>query len=228
MKIAIIPARGGSKRIPRKNIQLFNDLPIIAYSIQSALKSGLFNEVIVSTDDKEIADIAIKYGAKVPFFRSAKNADDHATTADVLLEVIEYYLNNDLAIDFICCLYPTAPLIEASDLIAANEIFQKGSYETLISSVQYSFPIQRAFRLDASNKINLVDKQSINMRSQDLEKTFHDAGAFYFLQTAAFLKYKSMWEGNIGAYILPEIKVQDIDTAEDWKMAELKYQLKKC
>lgn len=227
MKIVIIPARGGSKRILRKNIQLFHGKPIIVYAIENALKSNLFDAVFVSTDDEEIADIAKNHGATVPILRSTKNADDFATTSEVLLEVIEYYNQMGTPILSACCIYPTSPLIEASDLVSANEIFRNENFETLISSVQYSFPIQRAFSLEDGNKINLIQPEYINSRSQDLEKSYHDAGAFYFFEVASFIQNKSLWSGNIGAYELPESKVQDIDTPEDWEIAELKYQLLK-
>lgn len=225
MKVAIIPARGGSKRIPRKNIRDFHGKPIISYAIENALKSGLFNEVFVSTDDEEIAKIAVNLKAVVPLLRTKKNADDFATTSDVLLEVIEYYQSINKPLSIACCLYPTTPLINAEDLVAAYSIFSKGDFETLISSVVYPHPIQRAFRLNNSKRVILKQPELINSRSQDLEKSYHDAGAFYFFDVASFEKNKSLWSGKIGAFELPESKVQDIDTYEDWTMAELKYKL---
>lgn len=227
MNIAIIPARGGSKRIPRKNIRDFHGKPILAYSIQAALDSNLFDNVIVSTDDDEISAIAKKYGAEVPFIRSAKNSDDFATTADVLLEVLAHYSKLKISISTLCCIYPTAPLIQAIDLQTAHHRFTKGAFDTLISSVAYSFPIQRSFQLSEDKKIELNQAEAMNSRSQDLPTNFHDAGAFYFLKASSFQQKGAIWAGEMGAYVLPESKVQDIDTPEDWKMAELKFALLK-
>jgi pseudaminic acid cytidylyltransferase len=169
MIVAIIPARGGSKRIPRKNIQDFHGKPIIAYAIENALSSELFDEVFVSTDDQEIADIAVSLGAKVPLLRSKKNADDFASTSEVLIEVIEYYNKNQTPISLACCLYPTSPLINSSDLKEAYSTFNTGHFDTLMSSVEFSFPIQRAFRLNTSNEIDLIQPEHIHSRSQDLK-----------------------------------------------------------
>ena len=224
MKVAIIPARGGSKRIPRKNMKMFCGKPIISYSIESALSSGLFDEVFVSTEDKEIADFSKSKGAVVPQYRSNKNADDYATTSDVLLEVISYYASQNKKPDLICCIYPTSPLINAQDINDAYNLFCKESFDVVISSVKFSFPIQRGFRLSESKEICVLDSAAINKRSQDLLETYHDAGAFYIFDTEKFLKNKSLWKGSRGAYVLSEIKVQDIDSLEDWKLAELKYE----
>ena len=218
--IAIIPARGGSKRIHRKNIKSFHGKPIIAYAIETAILSNLFDEVIVSTDDEEIAEIAIKYGAKVPFYRSQNNSNDFATTSDVLLEVIDHYSGN---LESICCIYPTSPLINFEDLIKANALYKTGKFDTVIASVVYSFPIQRAFRLTIEKEIELLHPELIETRSQDLELTYHDAGSFYFFNVPEFQKNKTLWKGKVGSYQLPELKVQDIDTLEDWLQAEIKY-----
>ncbi|MDR0801814.1 pseudaminic acid cytidylyltransferase [Fluviicola sp.] len=224
--IAIIPARGGSKRIPGKNIRPFLGKPIIAYTIENALKSGLFNEVIVSTDDQEIAETAIQYGASVPFTRSEKNSDDYATTADVLAEVLEEYtrIGHVLPATF-CCLYPTSPLIHPEDLVNASKQLKITRADVLVSAVIYSFPIQRSFRLDESGLVRLLEPESMLKRSQDLKATFHDAGAFYFFNTEKFLLQKTVWSDNTAAYLLDELKVQDIDNETDWKLAELKFQL---
>ncbi len=223
MNVAIIPARGGSKRIPRKNIKHFHGKPIIAYAIENAVSSGLFDEIFVSTDDQEIADIAVSFGAKVPTLRSKKNADDFASTSDVLLEVIEYYKGNNTPISFACCIYPTSPLISENDLRSAHSIFNSGKFDTLMSSVEFSFPIQRAFNLTESNQIELIQPEHIHSRSQDLRSSFHDAGAFYFINVKSFLTNRTLWDGEIGAYVMPESKVQDIDSLEDWKIAEIKF-----
>jgi N-acylneuraminate cytidylyltransferase len=225
MNIAIIPARGGSKRIPKKNIKNFHGKPIIAYSIESALESGIFSRVIVSTDDAEIAQIAKNHGAEVPFLRSIENADDFATTSSVLLEVLEQLSISGESYTSACCIYPTSPLIDLNDLKNANEQFVSNKYDVLLSCVAYSFPIQRSFHLNDTNMIELNHPEAINKRSQDLLKNYHDAGAMYFFNVEKFTASKSLWVGNIGAYELSELKVQDIDTFEDWKIAELKYSI---
>ena len=227
MKIAIIPARGGSKRIPNKNIKLFHGKPIIAYAIDNALNSGLFDEVFVSTDNEEIAAIAREHGAIVPVLRSSENADDFATTSDVLIEVIKYHQKIGIHIEIACCIYPTTPLLSGQDLITAYNIFKREKYDVLMTCVAYDSPIQRAFELNAASEVILREPECINMRSQDLPKTFHDAGAFYFFEVDKFLQNKSLWVGRIGAYPLPESKVQDIDNLEDWILAEIKFQLLK-
>lgn len=225
MTVAIIPARGGSKRIPKKNIKNFHGKPIIAYSIESALESGIFSRVIVSTDDIEIAQIAKDYGAEVPFLRSLENADDFATTSSVLLEVLEQLSTSGESYTSACCIYPTSPLIDLHDLKNANEQFVSNKYDVLLSSVAYSFPIQRSFHLNDTNMVELNHPEAINKRSQDLLKNYHDAGAMYFFNVEKFNASKSLWIGNIGAFELNELKVQDIDTLEDWKIAELKYSI---
>jgi N-acylneuraminate cytidylyltransferase len=224
-RLAIIPARGGSKRIPKKNIRDFIGKPIIAYAIENALKSELFDEVMVSTDDPEIAETAKKYGASVPFMRSEKNSNDVATTADVLTEVLNWYLENDRLPQLFCCLYPTSPLIQPDDLRNAHDQFEKKQVPVLISAVPYSFPIQRSFRLDERQLVKPLEPESMLKRSQDLELTYHDAGAFYFFDTAVFMERKEIWTDQVGAYILDELRVQDIDNETDWKLAELKFQL---
>jgi N-acylneuraminate cytidylyltransferase len=223
MRIAIIPARGGSKRIPRKNVREFHGKPIIAYSIETALKSKLFDIVMVSTDDQEIADLAKSIGAEVPFLRSTKNSDDFATTSDVLAEVIQYYKEQGTDLMNVCCLYPTSPLINDNDLKEAHNKFNEGEFDVLMSSVEYSFPIQRAFHLNGSNEIQLIQPEYIHSRSQDLKSSFHDAGAFYFFRVDPFMQHRTLWQGRIGAFVMPESKVQDIDCLEDWKIAEAKY-----
>lgn len=224
-RLAIIPARGGSKRIPHKNIRLFLGKPIIAYAIENALKSALFDEVMVSTDDPEIARIAKEYGAIVPFMRSPENSNDFATTADVLTEVLDWYQENKQLPDTFCCLYPTSPLIQTTDLQNACKQLEENNIPILISAVPYSFPVQRSFRLNDKLLVKPVEPESMLKRSQDLELTFHDAGAFYFFDTSFFMKRKEIWTETTGAYILNELKVQDIDNETDWKLAELKYQL---
>lgn len=223
--LAIIPARGGSKRIPRKNIKSFLGKPIICYSIEAALDSGLFDEVMVSTDDLEIAEIAKKCGATVPFLRSKKASDDFATTADVIAEVLLKYKEKGIEFDLSCCIYPTAPLIKKDKLSQSIKMVKEQSYDAVFPVVQYSYPIQRAIRVDDSNKMSLFFEENINMRSQDLENSYHDAGQFYTVLVENFLKKKELWTENTGVIMLDELEVQDIDTLTDWKLAELKYEL---
>ena len=224
-KIAVIPARGGSKRIPRKNIKDFLGKPIIAYSIEAALDSGIFDEVMVSTEDSEIADIAISYGASVPFQRSIKNSDDYATTVEVMIEVLEKYKNcNTPKFDWLCCIYPTSPLINSTKLIDSYETLLAHNGSSLIPVVRYSFPPQRAFVVKDGLLVYNQDEHS-STRSQDLEPYYHDAGQFYWVDTNIMLKIKSLVTNKTIPFILRETEVQDIDTLIDWTMAELKFKL---
>ena len=224
--VAIITARGGSKRIPRKNIRDFLGKPIIAYSIQVALESKLFDEIMVSTDDKEIADIAISYGAKVPFFRSEKNSDDYAGTADVLKEVLEEYAKLGKIFDWMCCIYPTAPLVTADKLIESMKKLQEINADALIPIVKFSYPPQRSFVMNEKRFLEYKYPENIFKRSQDLEMLYHDAGQFYFIKVETFMKNKTLVCKNTIPLIVDELSVQDIDTEEDWKMAELKYKMR--
>jgi len=220
--VAIIPARGGSKRIPHKNIKDFLGKPIIAYSIEAALESGLFDEVMVSTDDAEIASVASCYGASVPFKRSAQTANDYATTADVIREVMDCYRKSGKSFDVLCCLYSTAPFVTQYNL---KEAFSKlGEFDSVFTVVRYSYPVQRSLNV-RDGKVGMNYPQFKDSRSQDLEATYHDAGQFYFARTETFLKEKTLWGSNTGALILPELQVQDLDTETDWKLAEMKYKL---
>lgn len=223
-RVAIITARGGSKRIPRKNIKLFLGKPMIQYSIEAALEAGIFDEVMVSTDDEEIAELAVKCGGEVPFFRSARTSDDYATTADVVLEVLFMYEQRGRTFDSVCCIYPTAPLITAERLRQAMELMEEKDAESILPVVRFSFPPQRSVIIN--DKI-LRPKwpECMKARSQDLEPFYHDAGQFYCLDVLAFLQQKRMVMGYTLPLILPEMSVQDIDTEEDWKIAELKYRM---
>ncbi len=225
-KIAIIPARGGSKRILRKNIKKFLGKPIIAYSIQAAINSKLFDEIMVSTDDKEIAEISKKFGAKVPFFRSDETSDDFATTNDVLNEVIEKYSLENKSFDYFCCIYPCAPFITPGKLKVTFNLLNKSNSDSLIPVVKFSYPIQRAFKLQ-ENVLAYLNPENIKKRSQDLEETYHDAGQFYWSKTESFIKNKSLLTNCTSPFILSETEVQDIDNDEDWKLAEMKYKLLK-
>jgi pseudaminic acid cytidylyltransferase len=222
--IAIIPARGGSKRIPRKNIKNFLGKNIIAYSIEAALKSKLFDEVMVSTDDDEIANIALGYGAKVPYLRSEKNSSDFATTFEVIDEVINFYEQKNKYFENICCLYACAPFVTSEKLISAfNELIEK-DYDSVFPVVEFGFPIQRALKIE-DNKIRFFQPENELKRSQDLEKSYHDAGQFYWMKTEKLLFEKKIVTENTGFIFVSELESQDIDNEVDWKLAELKFKL---
>ena len=222
--LALITARGGSKRIPRKNIKDFNGKPIIAYSIEAALGSGVFDEVMVSTDDEEIAEISRSYGAQVPFLRSEKTSNDYATTSDVINEVISEYEKRGKRFDIITCIYPTAPFITADKLKKAVEDLEKSDADTLIPVVRFSYPPQRAMEIH-DGKLVFRQPENLKARSQDLTPHFHDAGQFYVTRTESFLKTNNLLMGSIIPLELSELEVQDIDNEVDWKLAELKYNL---
>ncbi len=217
--LAIIPARGGSKRIHKKNIKLFLGKPIISYSIEMAINSGLFNEIMVSTDDEEIAHIAEKYGAKVPFYRSEQNSDDFATTLDVIQEVRNEYLIRGKQFDNICCIYPTAPLINILDLMKGYNLLLK-NIDLVYPITPFSYPILRSVTLDNDGNIQMKWPEFAKSRSQDLEKFYHDCGQWYWykndsLTNNSFTAIKSILIDNIG--------VQDIDNEDDWEIAEIKF-----
>ena len=221
--VAIITARGGSKRIPKKNIKLFCGKPIIAYSIEAALESGCFDEVMVSTDSVEIASIASEYGAKIPFLRSAKTSNDIATTADVIKEVLDEYANKQLFFDYFCCIYPTAPFVTAAKLQDAFFRIKKTDADCVMPVVSFSFPPQRAFVI-RDEKIQYQYPEYRDMRSQDLEPIYHDCGQFYFCKTNSFNINGALVTNNTYPLIISELEVQDIDNESDWKLAEIKYQ----
>ena len=222
--LAIIPARGGSKRIPRKNIKEFLGKPIISYSIEAALSSGLFDEVMVSTEDKIIADIAIEYGATVPFYRSKVNANDYATTLDVIEEVLERYEQQQKNFDSICCIYPTAPFVSSSKLKEAFDLLKAQKLDAVVPVMEFSFPIQRSLKLQ-NGRLSYNFPEYENSRSQDLQKLYHDTGQFYFLKVSKLKQNKSVIPSHSGAIIISELEAQDIDNEKDWKLAELKYEL---
>ncbi|MDY6328534.1 MAG: pseudaminic acid cytidylyltransferase [Lachnospiraceae bacterium] len=224
-RIAIITARGGSKRIPKKNIKEFCGKPIIVYSIEAALKSDIFDEVMVSTDSEEIADIARQYGASVPFMRSAKTSDDYATTSDVIMEVLEKYQEMGQTFDYICCIYPTAPFVTPDKLKAAMSIMEKDDVVEVMPVVQFSYPPQRCFVIGDDNYMKYKYEEYMQSRSQDLEKQYHDAGQFYVYDADKYVKLSGKISGGIMPIIVSELEVQDIDNEDDWKIAELKYKL---
>lgn len=223
-RLAIITARGGSKRIPRKNIKPFLGRPIMEYSIEAALQTGIFQEVMVSTDDEEIAETARKAGAKIPFMRSEKTANDFATTADVVAEVIASYERIGQHFDEICCIYPTAPFVTANAIKTAMMVLEQEKADCVIPVVKFSFAPQRGVIIQ-DGKVMPKWPENMKKRSQDLEPMYHDCGQFYCLNTESFLEQKVIWMKNIAPFIQDESNVQDIDTLEDWKIAEMKYRM---
>lgn len=223
-KIAIITARGGSKRIPGKNIKEFCGKPILAYSIEAAVDSGMFDTVMVSTDDEGIGEIAKKYGAQVPFYRSEETSNDHATTNDVLLEVLSEYEKRGEHFELACCIYPTAPFVSGEKLKLAVESLEKSDADTLIPVTVFSYPPQRAM-LIREGRLVFEYPEYLDSRSQDLEPHYHDAGQFYVFRTEAFQQNRRLMTGNILPLVLSDMEVQDIDNPTDWEIAEIKYRI---
>jgi len=222
-KIAIIPARGGSKRIPRKNIKTFFGKPVIGYSIDTAIKSNLFDEIMVSTDDHEIASISKDFGAKVPFIRSPKNSGDFSSTYDVLEEVLTEYKNRNLIFDFGCCIYPSAPLIKKEFIELGYKKIIEENLNTVFPVVEYEHPIQRALYFDKKNYLRYVYPENSIKRTQDFKKRFHDSGQFYWFNIKTLLKNKKLVSDKTSGFIISQNLIQDIDTIDDWKVAENKY-----
>ena len=221
--IAIITARGGSKRIPKKNIKEFYGKPIISYSVEAAIKSGIFDEVMVSTDSEEIAKIALEYGASVPFMRSKKTSDDYATTEDVLLEVLERYKEQGMQYQIVCCIYPTAPFVTDQKLREAYELLVKNkNIDSVVPVVRYSFPPQRAL-VEKDGVLQYQYPEYATTRSQDLQPIYHDCGQFYICRTDALQEHMNLITPKSLPYVLPEEEVQDIDNISDWILAEQKY-----
>jgi pseudaminic acid cytidylyltransferase len=223
--VAIIPARGGSKRIPRKNIKLFRGKPIIAYSVETAIQSGLFDEVIVSTDDAEIADMSRKLGAEVPFMRSVATSDDFSTTADVLIEVLSELNKRGKQFEYGCCIYPTAPFVTAQLLREGLTLLDDKRFTTVFPIVPFSYPIYRGLTMSTSAEVKMIWPENLNKRSQDLPVAYHDAGQFYWIRINEFLTEKKLFTPNSGAILSNELLVQDIDNESDWLLAELKFSL---
>ncbi len=224
--IAIITARGGSKRIPRKNIKKFIGKPIIAYSIQACLDSGLFSQVIVSTDDAEIAKISKKYGAEVPFMSSKKNSDDHAGTEEVVMEVLTKLNQSNNGSDRYCVIYPTAPMLSKELLKRTYKEFVQKNSDALFTIAKFDYPVQRSLKLK-NNLISFWMPKHEKSRSQDLQPHYHDVGQLYWIKTASFLKQKKLFMKKTFGHVIPGELVQDIDTPEDWKAAELKMKILK-
>ncbi|NVO03008.1 MAG: pseudaminic acid cytidylyltransferase [Bacteroidetes bacterium] len=222
--LAIIPARGGSKRIPQKNIKAFLGKPIISYSILTAIESNIFDEIMVSTDDNALAEIAVEYGGSVPFMRSEKNANDHAHIADVISEVLDCYKGIGKEFDYFCVIFATAPFITAERLKQGFELMVKKGFDSVFPVLKYSYPIQRALKIEGE-KLSMINPENYEKRSQDLPSSFHDSGQFYWMSVKEFNLQKTLFSKNAGAIILSEMEVQDIDTPEDWEIAELKFKL---
>lgn len=231
MKLAVIPARGGSKRIPRKNIKLFNGKPMIAWSIEAALRSQMFDQVIVSTDDNEIAEVACQYGAQVPFIRPATLADDHTGTSAVVRHAIDWvtqqqWLAEQGTLEIVACIYATAPLLSAEILRQAMALWaQQPELDYVFSGCRFSFPIQRALYRDEAGAVSPVQPDAIAKRSQDLVETFHDAGQFYLGKAQSWTEGRPVFSKSSYLFELPQHLVQDIDTIDDWRRAELLHQL---
>lgn len=219
--VCIIPARGGSKRIPRKNLKTFCGKPIIEYAISNALKSDIFDRVIVSTDDEEIAAVSKSFGAEVPFMRSKKTSDDFATTLDVLKEVVNKLKSK--TIENICCLYPCTPLVSKENLKKAYNKFVLEGFETLLSIQEYPHPIQRSLSFNEQQEVVFNDATHISTRTQDLETFYHDAGQFYFHKKKVITDYDNIYSGRTGGYLLSSYQAQDIDNSDDWALAESKF-----
>lgn len=225
--VAIITARGGSKRIPHKNIKEFCGKPIIAYSIEAALESCMFDRVVVSTDDEEIKEVSLAFGAEVPFLRSEKNSDDNATTADVLCEVLEALQRKGLPYESACCIYPTAPFITPSKLQEAKIVLDKQVCKSVFAATVFSYPPQRGL-VEADGAVSWWQPQFAQSRSQDLTTVYHDAGQFYFFDVDAFLRDPVLVGPDSKMLLVPETEVQDIDNLVDWELAEMKYKRMVC
>lgn len=223
--VAIIPARGGSKRIPRKNIKLFFGKPIIGWSIEAAIKSNCFDRIIVSTDDKEIADIALKFGAEVPFTRPQDLSNDYAGTIPVIRHAIEWLEGEGQVPDFVCCLYAAAPFVQPEDLnLSFQQISADKDLEYVFTATTYPFPIQRAIKQTPGNGVAMFQPEHANTRSQDLVEAFHDAGQFYWGRKQSWLQEHPIYSSKSSMYLLPASRVQDIDTIDDWSRAEWLFQ----
>jgi N-acylneuraminate cytidylyltransferase len=225
MRLAIIPARGGSKRIPRKNVRLFCGKPIIGWSIDAALASGCFDRVLVSTDDAEIARIAEDWGAEVPFTRPPELSDDHTTTIPVIAHAILWALGQGLSVEAACCLYATAPFCEPDDLRRGLKLLEESDCDYVFPVAGYAFPIQRAIRITGNGRVQMFDPDQFGVRSQDLEPAYHDAGQFYWGRPDAWLEPRPIFSEMAVPLVLPRFRVQDIDTPEDWEFAETLFRL---
>ncbi|MCP3924030.1 MAG: pseudaminic acid cytidylyltransferase [Desulfobacterales bacterium] len=225
MNIAIIPARGGSKRIPRKNIRDFCGKPIIAYSIESAIKSELFDRVIVSTDDEEISDVARQYGADVPFLRPDRYSDDFATTADVMAHAVSWLQEKQYELNGVCCIYATVPFLKPEEIAYALTLFKNNKWNFVFSATDFSYPIQRSFKKIDTGSVDMLFPEHFNTRSQDLDKTYHDIGYFYWGTPEAWKEKKRVFSSQSTFVHIPPYRAVDIDNEEDWIRAELLFKV---
>jgi N-acylneuraminate cytidylyltransferase len=225
MKLAVIPARGGSKRIPRKNIKLFGGKPMIAWSIEAAIQSGCFDRIIVSTDDAEIADVARAYGAEVPFVRPPELSDDHTATIPVVAHAIQWVSQQFGPVELACCLYATAPFIQSKDLQQGLNALQQSDALYALTVTNFAAPIQRSFRITQQQRIEMFNPDQYNTRSQDLEEAYHDAGQFYWGRAEAWLSSTPLHSEFAIPLLLPRYRVQDIDTMDDWIRAEMMFEI---
>lgn len=223
MKVAVIPARGGSKRIPRKNIKDFCGKPMVVWSIEAAKSSGLFDHIIVSTDDSEIAELAKEYGAEVPFIRPAELSDDFIGTGDVVRHTVEWAIKNLGRPEFVCTIYATAPFIRSTDIVKGLKLLQENDCQIVFTVTSFPFPVQRAIKITSNSRVQMFQPANFMTRSQDLEPSYHDAGQFYWSVTDAVLNNTSAFSEASIPLILPRHRVQDIDTVEDWQRAELMF-----
>lgn len=221
MNLCVIPARGGSKRIPRKNIREFCGKPMIAWSIEAAKESGLFDRIVVSTDDDEIADVAEQFGAEVPFRRPVELSDDYAGTTAVISHAVKWCVDDGTRPDAVCCLYATAPFVQSNDLKNAYKRFIDGGWEFCFTATEFPAPIFRSFEIKESGGVQMFFPEHFNTRSQDLPTSLHDAGQFYWGKPSAWLNQMRIFERHSTVLELPRWRVHDIDTADDWKRAEL-------
>lgn len=226
MKIAVIPARGGSKRIPKKNIKLFCGKPIITYAIEAAFNSDVFDHVVVSTDDAEIAEVARKAGAEVPFVRPKELSDDHTPTVPVIGHAIDWMINNRGAVGVVCCIYSTAPFVTADDIRRAySRLLDEHVTGYVFTATSFPFPIQRAFRIREDGHCEMFHPEHYNTRSQDLEDAYQDAGQFYWGSAESYLSNKKFFANDSKPYLIPRYRVQDIDTMQDWTRAEIMWRM---
>ena len=221
MRVGIIPARGGSKRIPRKNLRVFCGKPIIQWTIETAQRSACFDRIVLSTDDPEIADFAKSLGVDVPFHRPLSLADDHTTTLQVMEHAVAWLCEHDRAVSAACCMYATAPLMRAEDIRKGLELLTSHGCDYAFSCTRFSFPVQRAIRITDNGRIEPAFPSEISKRSQDLPEFFHDAGQFYWGRADAFLEQRPIFSSGSVPVVIPTYRVQDIDTNEDWKRAEI-------
>ncbi len=225
MRLAVIPARGGSKRIPRKNIKMFCGKPIIAWSIEAAIESGCFDRIIVSTDDEEIAAVAREWGAEVPFMRPKELSDDHVGTTAVIRHAIEWFADKETSFDHVCCIYATAPFVTADDIQRGLKTLKESGSDYAFSVTNYPFPIQRSLKITSEGQIEMFQPEHFSTRSQDLEDAYHDAGLFYWGRSEAWIQELPLFSEHAVSIMLPRHRVQDIDTMDDWIHAEILFNL---